>query len=133
MSKPQPAPTQSSQTPRFIVKGCNNPAQDIDAVQVAIDTHGKLPGMVIALMGTFDFGEDGQVEIKHRAIISGDGDPKHKAIIKGGQAAFLVNSGTQAVRITNLEFQAPKLLAVLIRSCSGATVDHCVVKKVIVV
>ncbi len=64
-----------------VVMGKNNPAQDIQAVQKAVDQGG-----IINLKGTFDFGNEGRVNITKDVKIVGETGEGGKPVtkIKGG-------------------------------------------------
>jgi hypothetical protein len=68
-----------------VLVGKGDPAQDIKAVQDAVDKGGK-----VLLKGTFDFGQKGQVNIRNDVEIFGEADEKGIPVtkIKGGFWTF---------------------------------------------
>src|SRR5512138_1907367 len=61
--------------PGQTVVGQDDPAVDVDAVQSAVDRGGS-----VRLLGTFDFGEDGQVLLQKDVAISGEADASSRPI-----------------------------------------------------
>jgi hypothetical protein len=71
--------------PAQTVVGQNDPAIDVGAVQAAVDRGGS-----VLLLGTFDFGEEGQVLLHKDTAISGEADASSRPLttIIGGDWPF---------------------------------------------
>lgn len=67
------------------VVGTGNPAVDVPAVQAAVDRGGR-----VHLVGTFDFGDSGRVELRKDVAITGEVDASGSptTVINGGDWTF---------------------------------------------
>jgi hypothetical protein len=112
-----------------VVIGKNNPAQDVQAVQRAVDQGG-----IISLKGAFDFGNEGRVNITKDAKIIGetDGDGKPATKISGGfwtlhsplPAALPPEAFGPKITIQNIHFDGALMAPVCLAYSSGATISN---------
>lgn len=113
---------------QIIVVGQNNPAVDIQAVQKAVDQGGP-----INLKGTFDFGNEGRVNITKDVNIVGETDQKGSPAtkIKGGFWTFHsplpAKSPPEApgpkITIQSIHFDGALWVPVNLAYSSGATIS----------
>ena len=111
-----------------VVIGINDPAQDVKAVQDAVDKGGE-----ILLKNIFDFGDKGSVTISKDVKIVGERDSYGIPItkIKGGFRTFLSPLPAQLppqapgpkIAIQNIHFDESQMVPIYIAYSSGATIS----------
>ncbi len=119
------------------VVGTNNPLQDVENVQTAVDAGGT-----ILLRGTFDFGKDGRVKINQSVRIKGEtdsiGEPTTR--ITGGFWTFysplpigasVPSKKGPIVAIRNIHFEGAKGTPLHFPYAGGLDVRGCTISNMI--
>jgi hypothetical protein len=111
------------------IVGQNNPSVDIQAVQKAVDQGGT-----VNLKGTFDFGNEGRVNITKDVKIVGETDSKGASAtkIKGGFWTFHSPLPTKLppdvsgpkITIQSIHFDGALWSPIQLAYCSGATISN---------
>ncbi len=102
--------------------GTNDPTKDVAAVQDAVNSSAK-----VRLVGTFDFGESGQVILRNDIEIAGEG-----ATIKGGRsslysplpASLPVQTPGPAISIHGLTFDGARYAPIEIEHTRALEISH---------
>ena len=112
-----------------VVIGKNNPAQDVQAVQKAVDQGGT-----VNLKGTFDFGNEGRVNITKDANIIGEtgGDGKPVTKLRGGfwtlhsplPAGLPPEAPGPKITIQSIHFDGALMAPICLAYSSGATIAN---------
>lgn len=114
---------------QITIVGQNNPAVDIQAAQKAVDQGGT-----VNLKGTFDFGNEGRVNITKDVQIIGETNDKGTPItkIKGGFWTFYSplpaklppESPGPKITIQTIHFDGALYAPILLAYCNGATISN---------
>lgn len=105
---------------KTVVEGVNTYPVDVDAVQEAVDEYDR-----VILIGMFNFGEDGSVDITEDVEIVGE----EGTTIRGGHISFRCEADVK-LTVRDIRFENARYSAIMVSQSAGLKITGCTIRNV---